>query len=266
MDAFLFTTARRAKENTMTMTTEHPVVSEERWVEARRKLLAREKEMTHLRDQVARERRALPWRRIDKDYQFDTPTGQRRLSELFAGRGQLMVQHFMFGPGWEQGCPSCSFMADHTDGMNIHLAHRDVTFVAVSRAPLAEIERFRRRMGWQFDWVSSHGSDFNRDFAVSFTQEELASGAVDYNYGKVAFPAEEAPGISVFCKDDSGAVFHTYSTFGRGVEVMMGAYMLMDLTPKGRDEREVPYKMEWVRHHDRYEPAPAAAACCHANT
>jgi predicted dithiol-disulfide oxidoreductase (DUF899 family) len=247
---------------------DHAVVSDERWVEARKKLLAREKELTHLRDQIARERRALPWRRITKSYVFETAAGQRTLAQLLDGRRQLLVQHFMFGPGWEQGCPSCSFMADHTDGMNIHLEHRDITFVAVSRAPLADIERFRRRMGWQFDWVSSHGSEFNRDFAVSFTPEELATGAVDYNYGKVAFPAEEAPGVSVFYRDDAGDVFHTYSTFGRGVEVMMGAYLLMDLTPKGRDERDVPYKMEWVRHHDRYEPAPAAKAaadaCCHS--
>lgn len=250
------------------VTANHPVVSDEGWLEARKQLLAREKELTHLHDQIARERRALPWRRVTADYVFDTVEGKRTLSELFGGRRQLMVQHFMLGPGWEQGCPSCSYMADHTDGMNIHLAHRDITFVAVSRAPLAEIQRFRRRMGWQFDWVSSYGSEFNRDFAVSFTQEELASGEVYYNYGKVAFPAEEAPGISVFYKDDAGEVFHTYSTFGRGVEVMMGAYMLMDLTPKGRDERDTPYKMEWVRHHDRYEPAPVKAAtaaeCCHS--
>lgn len=247
---------------------DHAVVSDERWLQQRRKLLEREKQLTHLHDEVARERRALPWRRIERNYVFDTPQGRRTLADLFEGQRQLMVQHFMLGPGWEQGCPSCSFMADHTDGMTIHLAHRDITFVAVSRAPLPEIQRFRQRMGWQFPWVSSHGSDFNRDFAVSFTPEELARGAVDYNYGKVAFPAEEAPGISVFCKDDAGGVFHTYSTFGRGVEVMMGAYQLMDLTPKGRDERDVPYKMEWVRHHDRYEsapaPKPAGASCCHA--
>lgn len=253
---------------TRTGSAAHAVVSDERWLARRRQLLEREKELTHLHDQVARERRALPWRRIDRNYVFDTPQGKRTLAELFEGRRQLMVQHFMLGPGWEQGCPSCSFMADHTDGMRIHLAHRDITFVAISRAPLPEIERFRRRMGWQFPWASSYGSDFNRDFAVSFTPEELARGAVDYNYGKVAFPAEEAPGISVFCKDDAGDVFHTYSTFGRGVEVMMGAYQLMDLTPKGRDERDVPYKMEWVRHHDRYEsaptPKPAGGSCCHA--
>jgi len=247
----------------------HPVVSSDRWVSERKTLLAREKELMRLQDQVARERRALPWERIDKNYTFDTSEGPRTLADLFEGRRQLMVQHFMFGPGWEQGCPSCSFMADHTDGMNVHLAHRDITFVAISRAPLADIERFRQRMGWQFKWMSSHGSDFNHDFAVSFTPEELAKGEVYYNYGMTAFPAEEAPGISVFYKDDAGEVFLTYSTFGRGVEVMMGAYRLIDLTPKGRDERDVPNKMEWVRHHDRYEPDPAAKAvtrgsCCHS--
>jgi predicted dithiol-disulfide oxidoreductase (DUF899 family) len=217
-------------------TVNHAVVSRDRWLAERKGLLAREKELTRLRDQIARERRALPWVRIEKDYAFDAPEGRRTLAQLFEGRRQLLVQHFMFGPGWEQGCPSCSFMADHTDGMNVHLAHRDVTLVAVSRAPLADIERFRQRMGWQFTWVSSHGSDFNRDFGVSFTPEE-------------------APGISVFYKDDAGAVFHTYSTYGRGVEVMMGTYNMLDLMPKGRGERDVAHKMEWVRHHDRYERA-----------
>jgi predicted dithiol-disulfide oxidoreductase (DUF899 family) len=249
----------------------HPVVSDTQWTEARKQLLAREKELTKLHDQIAVERRALPWRRVARNYRFDTPEGSRTLAELFAGRRQLMVQHFMFGPGWEQGCPSCSFMADHIDGMNVHLAHRDVTLVVVSRAPLAEIERFRQRMGWQFKWVSSHGSDFNFDFHVSFTPEEQASGEVYYNYGMVAFPTEEAPGISVFCKDDAGEIFHTYSTYGRGVEVMMGTYNLLDLTPKGRDERNVDYKMEWIRHHDRYQPEPLAtkaaapSSCCHAH-
>jgi predicted dithiol-disulfide oxidoreductase (DUF899 family) len=257
------------QEHTMTTATlDHPVVSGDRWLDERKALLAREKELMHLYDQVAQERRALPWRRVEKDYTFDTPDGPLKLADLFDGRRQLMVQHFMFGPGWEQGCPSCSYMADHTDGMNVHLAHRDVTFIAVSRAPLEAIQRFRQRMGWQFPWVSSHGSDFNFDFAVSFTQEQLMSGAVDYNYGKVQFPTEEAPGVSVFYKDDDGAVFHTYSTFGRGVEVMMGAYHMLDLTPKGRDERDVPYKMEWVRHHDRYpkaeKQASATGECCAA--
>jgi predicted dithiol-disulfide oxidoreductase (DUF899 family) len=243
-------------------------VSRDQWVAERKTLLAREKELTRLRDEIARERRALPWVRIEKSYVFDGPDGRRTLAELFEGRRQLVVQHFMFGPGWEQGCPSCSFMADHTDGMSVHLAHRDVTLVAVSRAPRGEIERFRRRMGWRFRWVSSHDSDFNRDFAVSFTPEDVAKGEVYYNYGIRPFPSEEAPGISVFYKDDAGAVFHTYSTYERGVEVMMGTYNLLDLTPKGRGERDVPYKMEWVRHHDRYEPepvakaAPVVASCC----
>jgi len=249
----------------------HPVVSRERWLAERKALLAREKELTRLSDEVARERRALAWQRIDKDYAFDSRAGRRTLAELFAGRRQLLVQHFMFGPGWEQGCPSCSYMADHADGMTAHLAQRDITFVAVSRAPLAEIERFRERMGWRFEWVSSHGSDFNHDFQVSFTPEETATGEVYYNYRMLAFPSGEAPGLSVFAKDDGGTVFHTYSTYGRGVEVMMGAYRLMDLTPKGRDEDALPRTMEWVRHHDRYEPAPAASttaparSCCEGN-
>jgi predicted dithiol-disulfide oxidoreductase (DUF899 family) len=249
-------------------TVNHPVVSADRWVAERKTLLAREKELMRLHDQIARERRALPWERIEKDYVFDAPEGRRTLADLFEDRHQLLVQHFMFGPEWEQGCPSCSFMADHTDGMNVHLAHRDIMMVAISRAPLADIETFRQRMGWQFKWVSSYGSDFNRDFAVSFTPEEQARGEVYYNYGMRPFLSEELPGVSVFYKDDAGDVFHTYSTYGRGVEVMMGAYSLMDLTPKGRDERDVPHKMEWVRHHDRYEPAPnakavvAAGSCC----
>jgi len=242
-------------------TTRHPVVSRDRWLAERRRLLAREKEITRLRDQLARERRALPWVRIEKDYTFDTPEGRRTLADLFEGRRQLLVQHFMLGPGWAEGCPSCSYMADHLDGMQVHLMHRDVTLRVVSRAPLAEIERFRARMGWRFRWVSSHGSDFNRDFGVSFTQQEIASGEVRYNYVTQAFPAEEAPGISVFYKDDADQVFHTYSTYGRGVEVMMGTYDLLDLTPKGRDEHNPGHTMDWVRHHDRYETA-AAGSCC----
>jgi len=249
-------------------TVNHPVMSRDRWIAERKTLLAREKELTRLRDQIARERRALPWVRIEKDYVFDGPEGRRTLADLFEGRRQLLVQHFMFSPGWEQGCKSCSFMADHIDGAKVHLEQRDVTLLVVSRAPLAEIERFRQRMGWQFKWVSSHGSDFNRDFGVTFTVEEIAKGEVYYNYVMQPFPQEEAPGISVFYKDDAGDVFHTYSTYGRGVEVMMGAYNLLDLTPKGRDEDHLSHTMEWVRHHDRYEPAPvakaapAAGSCC----
>ena len=229
---------------------QHAVVSRDEWLTARRELLKAEKEVTHLRDKVAQERLALPWVRIEKEYVFDTPEGPRALADLFDGRSQLLVQHFMFAPGWKEGCPSCSFMADHTDGMNKHLSHHDVTIIAVSRAPLAEIERYRHRMGWQFRWVSSNGSSFNYDFRVSFTQEQVASGHIDYNFGVWDETGEEWPGLSAFFKDESGNVFHTYSTFGRGVEVMMGTYAMLDLMPKGRNEDE---GMEWVRRHDRYQ-------------
>lgn len=225
------------------------VVSREDWLSARRDLLEAEKEFTHLRDELAQRRLALPWVRIDKDYRFDTLDGPRTLADLFDGRSQLLVQHFMFAPGWKQGCQSCSFMADHTDGMNRHLSHHDVTMIAVSRAPLAEIELFRRRMGWQFPWVSSNGNSFNYDFRVSFTPEEVASGHIDYNFGEWSRTGEEWPGISAFFKDEAGDVFHTYSTFGRGVEAMMGTYAMLDLLPKGRNEAQ---GMDWVRHHDCY--------------
>jgi predicted dithiol-disulfide oxidoreductase (DUF899 family) len=230
---------------------DHPIVAPRDWLAARRALLEREKELTHLRDEVAQARRALPWERVDKAYVFDTHAGPRQLGDLFEGRSQLVVQHFMLGPGWKQGCPSCSFMADHTDGAGPHLKQRDVTFVAVSMATLEEIDRFKQRMGWRFDWVSSHGGDFNFDFHVSFTKAQLAGGAVDYNYAQRSGPGEEMPGISVFFKDGAGEVFHTYSTYGRGVEVMMGTYALLDLVPKGRDEAPG-QGMAWVRHHDRY--------------
>ena len=249
--------------------TTHMTVTRDAWLEARRDLLAAEKDLTRRNDQVAQLRRQLPWVRVDKDYMFEGPDGRQRLADLFDGRSQLLVQHFMFTPGDEEVCPSCCFMADHSDGMTVHLAHRDVTFVAISRAPFAEIERFRRRMGWQFKWVSSHGSDFNYDFGVSFSPAEVARGKLNYNYGTWPHTGEEWPGVSVFYKDEAGDVFHTYSTYGRGVEVMMGTYRLLDLTPKGRDEEGLQYTMAWVRHHDRYEPAPAqgvpaAGACCSA--
>jgi predicted dithiol-disulfide oxidoreductase (DUF899 family) len=248
-----------------------PVVSRDQWIARRKALLAKEKELTHLRDQIARERRALPWTHIEQDYVFDAPEGKRSLSELFEGRHQLLVQHFMLGPGWAQGCPSCSFMADHIAGMKVHLENRNVSVLAVSRAPLAEIERFRERMGWTFKWVSSSGNDFNFDFDVSFTPEERDAGEVYYNFETRPFLHDELPGISVFYRDDAGSVFRTYSTYGRGVEVMMGTYNLLDLMPEGRGEGDVPHKMEWVRHHDRYASAPAAQAtpavhpCCAAS-
>jgi predicted dithiol-disulfide oxidoreductase (DUF899 family) len=231
------------------------------WLAERLALLAREKELTRAQDELARQRRQLPWVRVDKRYVFDTPDGPRALGELFDGRRQLLVQHFMLAPDWEEGCKSCSFMADHHDGMRAHLAQRDVTLLVVSRAPLARIEAFRRRMGWQFRWVSSHGSDFNHDYGVSFTPEQRARGTVPYNYREQAFPQEEAPGISVFVRDAAGTVFHTYSRYGRGVEAMMGTYALLDLVPRGRDEDGLSYGMEWLRHHDRYGE-PAAAGCC----
>jgi predicted dithiol-disulfide oxidoreductase (DUF899 family) len=254
-----------AEAASLTNTANHPVVSADLWLTERKALLAREKELVRLRDDIARARRALPWERVEKDYVFDAPEGRRTLAELFEGRRQLLLQHFMFGPGWEHGCPSCSFMADHTDGMSVHLEHRDVSFVAVSRAPLADIERFRQRMGWKFGWVSSAGNDFNRDFHVSFEPTDRVEGSVYYNFGMTRFPGTEAPGVSVFFQDGKGEVFRTYSTFGRGVEVMMGTYNMLDLVPRGRAERDVPNKMEWVRHHDRYEPAAKAVSCCHAN-
>jgi predicted dithiol-disulfide oxidoreductase (DUF899 family) len=233
--------------------TAHPIVSRPQWLAARRTLLQHEKELTHLRDRIAAERRAMPWVRMDKPYLFDTPAGRRPLAELFRGRRQLVMQHFMLAPGWAQGCRSCSYMADHTDATLAHLAARDTAFVAVSRAPLAEIERFRQRMGWTFPWVSSDGTDFNRDFGVTFTPEEMEKGTADYNFGGKPHGAE-LPGVSVFWKNERGEVFHTYSAYGRGVEVMMHTYNLLDLTPLGRDEEEG-RGMAWVRHHDRYEAA-----------
>lgn len=231
---------------------QHTVVSQDEWLTARRELLKAEKEITHLRDKVAQDRLALPWVRMEKEYIFDTPDGPRTLADLFDGRSQLLVQHFMFVPGWKEGCPSCSFMADHSDGMNMHLSHHDVTLVAVSRAPLADIQRYRVRMGWKFLWVSSNGSPFNYDFRVSFTPEQVASGHVDYNFGEGDDEAEEEfPGLSAFFKDEAGNVFHAYSTFGRGVEVMMGTYAMLDLMPKGRNE--VGGMGDWMRRHDRYE-------------
>jgi predicted dithiol-disulfide oxidoreductase (DUF899 family) len=262
------------EKNTMNQTkTQNQVVSKEEWLKARLAHLASEKEFTRKRDELSRKRRELPWERVEKNYVFDAPEGRRTLADLFEGRHQLMVQHFMFAPGWEEGCKSCSFMADHIDGARVHLAQRDLTLVVISRAPLAEIERYRNRMGWQFKWVSSYGTDFNHDFGVSFTPEEIAKGEVYYNYRNQKSSEEELPGVSIFYKDEAGDVFHTYSTYGRGVEVMMGAYNFLDLTPKGRDEEGLPYGMAWLRHHDKYpsnllHPAAAkekpgeGAACC----
>jgi predicted dithiol-disulfide oxidoreductase (DUF899 family) len=234
---------------------QHEIVSQETWLAARKAHLAKEKEFTRLRDQLSAERRALPWTRVDKRYVFEGPEGSQTLADLFDGRSQLIVYHFMLGPGWEEGCRSCSFVADHFDGALVHLAHRDVTLLAVSRAPLAEIDVFKRRMGWRFRWVSSFGSDFNADFHVSFTKEELAAGKVDYNYGLVE-GYDELPGLSVFYKEDKGEVFHTYSAYARGLDMLVNTYNYLDLVPKGRDEAALPWTMAWVRHHDRYDAEP----------
>ena len=238
----------------------HAVVSQTEWLAARRALLAKEKEFSKARDQLSAARRELPWVKVEKNYIFDGPNGKEALSDLFAGRSQLIVYHFMLGPGWKDGCPSCSLLADHFDGAAIHLAQRDVTLVVVSRAPLAEIEAYKKRMGWRFKWVSSYGTDFNHDFHVSFTPEEKARGKVDYNYAMTEFPSEEAPGLSAFIKD-GGSVFHTYSSYARGLDILIGTYNFLDFAPKGRDEAGLPYTMAWVRRHDEYEGAKTS--CCH---
>lgn len=212
-----------------------------------------EKESTRLRDQISAARRQLPWVKVNKNYTFEAPGGKVTLADLFAGRHQLVIYHFMFGPDWLEGCPSCSFVSDHFDGTLPHLAARDVTLVAVSRAPLAKLEAFKKRLGWHFPWVSSGGTDFNLDFHVSFTKEEMAQGKVNYNYTMQEFPSTEAPGLSVFYKDDSGAIFHTYSSYGRGVEAPMTTYSILDMVPKGRDEDNLDHSMSWVRYHDRYD-------------
>jgi len=232
---------------------DHRVVSHEEWLQARKRLLLKEKEFTHQRDQLSQAQRALPWERIDKEYLFDGSEGSQTLSELFDGRSQLIVYHFMFDPSWDEGCKSCSFLADHYEPAIVHLAHRDVTLVTVSRAPLDKFESFKKRMGWSFEWVSSLASDFNRDFFVTFTPQELESGEAYYNYAKGSFSVGEAPGLSVFYKDEEGVVYHTYSAYARGLEVFIGTYHLLDIVPKGRDESQLSYGMEWVRHHDRYD-------------
>ncbi len=233
---------------------DHPVVSQEEWLQARKVLLQKEKEETHLRDAVRAARQALPWVRVDKSYVFDTPSGGKSLGELFDGRSQLIVYHFMLGPGWKAGCPGCSFLSDHIDGALPHLNHHDVTWTAVSRAPMNEIAAYKKRMGWKFPWASSGGSSFNHDFHVSFSKEELATGNVDYNFGRVPTDKanDELPGLSAFFKDKSGAIFHTYSSYARGAEEIIGTLMILDRAPLGRNEDST---MNFVRRHDEYEAA-----------
>jgi len=241
----------------------HKIVSREEWTEARKALMAQEKELTRARDRLSEARRALPWVRVEKAYMFASPDGRTSLADLFKGRHQLVVQHFMFAPDWGEGCKSCSFWADGFERIIPHLAARDTTLIAVSRAPLAKLTAFKRRMGWSFDWVSSEGCDFNYDYAVSFTPEQIKSGGKVYNFGTSGFAIEEAPGISVFYRDASGDIFHTYSCFARGLDMMNATYQYLDLTPLGRHEEGLPYPMDWVRLHDQYKTEAGAAGCCH---
>lgn len=230
------------------------IVSQDEWLAARKQHLSKEKEFTRLRDELSRQRRELPWVKVEKPYVFDGPNGKETLADLFAGRSQLIVYHFMFGPGWEQGCPSCSFLSDHIDGALVHLAQRDVTLLAVSRAPFSQIAAFKQRMGWRFKWVSSYENDFNRDYHVSFTKDDIAKGKTYYNYEVRESPSEgEAPGASVFYKDETGDIFYTYSSYARGLDMLVGTYNYLDLVPKGRDEDGLAFAMAWVRHHDRYQ-------------
>jgi predicted dithiol-disulfide oxidoreductase (DUF899 family) len=231
----------------------HKIVSRDEWLAARKAYLAEEKAFSKARDTLSEKRRELPWEKVEKKYVFDGPNGKETLADLFGGKSQLIVYHFMLGPDWEQGCPSCSFLADHFDGAVIHLAQRDATFLVVSRAPLPQIETFKKRMGWKFKWVSSFGADFNHDYQVSASPEEKASGNAMYNYEMTTFPSDERPGASVFYKNDAGEIFHTYSSYGRGLDILVGTYNLLDLAPKGRDEAGLKWSMAWVRHHDRYE-------------
>jgi predicted dithiol-disulfide oxidoreductase (DUF899 family) len=257
---------------TTASTAHHAIVSRDEWLAARIELLRKEKELTRRNDQLSAERRALPWVKVDKSYTFEGPAGRETLADLFAGRSQLIVYHFMFAPGWQEGCPGCSFLADHIDGANLHLAHHDVTLLAVSRAPWREFQPFKQRMGWRFKWVSSHGSDFNSDYQVSPTAAEIAAGQRYYNYetGNTSDTgAGELPGLSVFYKDNNGDIFHTYSAYARGGDILIGAHHYLDLTPRGRNETGT---MDWVRHHDRYagfvDPAaaeqspPDSEPCC----
>jgi len=237
---------------------DHPVVSREDWLAARRAHLKAEKALTRQRDKLLAARRALPWVKVEKPYVFAGPDGPVKLADLFDGRSQLFVQHFMFGPGWEAGCPSCSLMADHVDAARRHFEQADLSFAAVSRAPLPEIEAFKQRMGWTFPWVSSFDNDFNHDYRVSFTEAEQAAGEPIYNYDTIVPFMDEIQGVSLFNRDEAGKVFHSYSAYARGVESVIGAFAFLDLAPKGRDE--VTGIMDWVRHHDRYDGAESSAA------
>jgi predicted dithiol-disulfide oxidoreductase (DUF899 family) len=231
---------------------EHKVVSQKDWLTARKRLLVIEKKFSHLRDQLNQQRRDLPWVKVEKEYVFEGPQGKETLAELFRGKSQLIVYHFMFGPGWKEGCPHCSFWADHYDSVNVHIGQRDTTFAVISRAPFKEIEPFKKRMGWQFKWLSSNGSDFNFDFQVSFTPQEIKSGALPYNYGKMKMKIDELPGVSAFYQDKKGDIYHTYSAYARGIDLLNTTYNFLDLTAKGRGENP-DSPQDWVRYRDQYK-------------
>ena len=231
----------------------HKVVSHEKWIKARKEFLDKEKEFTRLRDELSRERRQLPWEKVEKGYLFDGPNGKESLADLFKDRSQLIIYHFMYGPDWEAGCKSCSFLADHFNPAVVHLNNRDVSFVVVSRAPLHILEDYKKRMGWDFPWVSSYENDFNQDYNVSFTEEEIKRGDAYYNYREKGYPSTEAPGASVFNKGRDGTVYHTYSVFERGLDMFITAYHYLDIVPKGRDEENLSFTMEWLRRHDEYD-------------
>jgi predicted dithiol-disulfide oxidoreductase (DUF899 family) len=231
----------------------HKIVSSAEWTDARKQLLIAEKEFNRLRDQLSQRRRDLPWEAVKKQYTFDGPNGKRTLAQLFDGRSQLLVYHFMFAPDWEEGCKSCSFWADNFNGIAVHLNHRDVTFLAISRAPLANLQSYAKRLGWNFPWYSSGGTDFNFDYQVSFTPQQIAGGDAVYNYAALQHKMSDLVGISVFAKNEKDEVFHTYSTYARGVDMLNGAYNYLDLVPKGRDEGGLKHTMEWVRRNDQYD-------------
>jgi predicted dithiol-disulfide oxidoreductase (DUF899 family) len=243
-----------AKIKTFAGVKEHKVVSAKQWLTARKRLLLKEKKFSKARDQLAKARRALPWVKVEKEYVFETAQGNRTLADLFEGKSQLIIYHFMFGPGWGEGCEHCSFWADHYDGVNLHLGQRDTTLVVVSRSPLVEIQPFKQRMGWRFNWVSSEKNDFNFDFQVSFTPEQVRSGKLFYNYATMKPEIDEREGVSAFYKNSAGQVYHTYSSYARGIDLLNTTYNFLDLTAKGRDEN--PEQTQgWVRYHDEYGKA-----------
>ena len=249
------------------LTTGHGVVSQSEWQRTAREFLDQEKELTRMSDSLARRRRELPWTRVEKDYQFDGTQGKVSLAQLFGGKSQLTVYHFMFGPDFTEGCPGCSYVTDHLNGALEHLAARDVSLVLISRAPLAKLLAFKQRMGWKLPWYSASGCDFNQDFHVTFTKEQVASGKNVYNFGTTPAHGEENPGLSQFYRDTDGTIYHTYSSYGRGLETLLATYMVLDRAPKGRDEDGLPMPMAWLRHHDKYEPTvQSAASCCHSKS